>query len=165
MHLAKTGIASIGIGALGILAASPAVASTSQPAKTGTEYFFIAIAGNTESGVAHGLFTGGGQDDASHDNYDILHLGGGTLRINHPDAQSKFTDHVNPKSCFVTFKITGKYTLSNGTGRFAGVTGHGNYVVREQGILARDKKGACSEEQEPITQAGYVTASGPAALG
>jgi hypothetical protein len=165
MRLAKTGMVSFGVGVLGILAASPAVATTSQTAKSGTEYFLIAEAGNTQTVVAHGLFTGGGRDDASHENYDILHLGGGTLRVNHPDAQSKFTQHINPKSCFITFKITGKYTLSDGTGRFAGVTGHGNYVVSEQGILARDKKGACSQEQEPITQAGEVTASGPATLG
>ena len=165
MRSAKAGIVGIGVGTLGILAASPAMASASQPAKSGQEYFLISESGTTQTVVAHGLFTGGGKDDASHENYDILHLGGGTLRVNHPDAQSKFVGHVNPKSCFITFTITGKYTLSNGTGRFAGVSGHGSYKLVEQGILARNKKGACSQESEPIVEAGQVTASGPASLG
>ncbi len=158
------GAAAVCTGAVVLLGTSAASATTPAAAKSGQEYFFLAIAGSSQSVVAHGLFTGGGVDDASHQNYDILHLGGGTLRINHPDAQSKFTEQVNPKSCFITFKITGKYTLSNGTGRFAGVTGNGTYQLFEEGILGRDKSGACSEQQAPLTPSGYVTASGPATI-
>ena len=162
MRFVKAGITGLAVGALGLLAASPVAAAAP---KSGTEYFAIAGSDNSETVVAHGLFTGGGKDDNSHDNYDVLYLGGGTLRINHPDAQSKYSQHINPKSCFLTFQITGKYTLSNGTGRFAAVTGHGNYVVSGQGILARNKKGACSQDAEPIAQVIAINGSGPATLG
>ena len=163
MRYAKeANVAGLAVGALGLLTASPVTAATP---KSATEYFALASTGTTSTVVAHGLFTGGGKDDNSHDNYDVLYLGGGTLRINHPDAQSKYSQSLNPKSCFLTFRITGKYTLSNGTGEFAGVTGHGNYVVSGQGILASNKKGACSQQAEPIAQIVTITGSGPATLG
>lgn len=162
MHFAKAGIAGLAVGALGLLTASPVAAATP---KSGTEYFSLAGSDNSATVVAHGLFTGGGKDDNTHNNYDVLYLGGGTLRINHPDAQSKYSQSVNPKSCFLTFRLTGRYTLSNGTGRFAGVTGHGNYVVSGQGILARNKNGACDQQAQPIAEIEAISASGPATLG
>ena len=86
--------------------AAPAGAATaSHP--TGREYILITIADGHELVIAHGAFTGAGSDDAEHENYDVLHLGGGTLRINHPDQQSHFTFKLNPRSCFVEFTITG----------------------------------------------------------
>lgn len=146
---------------LGSAGAASAVASQ----HSATEYFLITLSGNGESVIAHGAFTGGGTDDASHDNYDVLRLGGGQLRINHPDKDSHVTYHLNPKSCFVSFKITGTYTLGSGTGRFANVSGHGSYRVNEEGITPRTSSGACNMNAEPKLLSGYINASGPATLG
>ena len=148
-----TAAAAIMIGAV-----APATASTQ---KTGPEYFLLALADNHQTVVAHGLFTGAGRD-VEHEESDTLYLGGGTLEIYHPDSKSHFSFKANPKSCFGTFTITGQYTLGAGTGRFTGITGHGNYVVNEQGIAPRKKSGACNFNTEPAHLAGYVEASGPA---
>jgi hypothetical protein len=154
--------------AIGAAAASAAiVAATAVPATAATshhagrEYFLITVADQHETVVAHGAFVGAGKD-VEHDQSDTLHLGGGTLEIYHPDRQSTFSFTVNPKTCFLSFTITGKYTLGAGTGKYAGITGHGNYVVKEQGIARRTKAGACNVNVEPAHIAGYIKASGPA---
>jgi hypothetical protein len=141
-----------------------AASAVASPQPT-TEYFLITVGGGSQSVIAHGVFTGGGKDDASHDNYDILHLGGGQLRINHPDKDSHFTYHIDPTSCFVTFKITGTYTLGSGTGRFVNASGNGTYRVKEEGIAPRKSSGACNTNAEPKLLTGYINASGPAMLG
>ena len=137
------------------------IASAATTRHTAKEYFLITISGTSETVIAHGAFTGAGRDDASHNNYDILHLGGGQVRIVHPDKDSHFTYKLDPKSCFITFSITGKYTLSHGTGKYKGLTGHGTYKVKEQGITARTSSGACDMNTEPKVLAGYVNGSGP----
>ena len=155
---AALGTAAIAVTSSGA-AATPAPKAASQ-----IEYFLITGSGNHEVAIAHGAFVGGGRDDASHESYDVLHLGHGTLRVTHPDSQSHFTQHLDPKTCFATFTITGKYTVGHGTGRFAHVTGHGTYVVRDQAILARTKSGACDENADPTVDVFVARASGPVHL-
>jgi hypothetical protein len=167
MKIRRTVAAVATLGAAVSVIAAPAAQASVHSAKraSGKEYFLITVAGNThESVIAHGLFTGAGKDDATHDNYDVFHLGGGTLKIVHPDSQSHFKDKVNAKTCFVTFTITGKYTLSGGTGKYKNASGHGTYKVLEQGILRRTKAGACSQSAEPKIEVGYIRGSGPASL-
>jgi hypothetical protein len=118
------------------------------------------VAGDRQTVIAHGAFVGAGKD-VSGDASDVLHLGGGTLRLAHPEKQSHFTDKVDPKTCFVTFAITGKYTFGHGTGKYRGLTGSGSYRVTEQGILKRTKSGTCSQTAAPTIEAGYIKASGP----
>ena len=140
--------------------AVPAYA-TMHHANSATEHFQLAIAGSHQVFIAHGPITGGGTDDASHDAYDVLHFGNGTLRLNHPDSQSHFNAKVNPKTCFAAFTITGKYTVDHGTGKYKGVTGHGTYKVSEQALLAKKKTGGCDENSEPKLFEGSINASGP----
>ena len=123
----------------------------------------MAVAGNHLSVVAHGAFAGGGRDVALSQS-DVMHLGGGTLTIRHPDRESTFTDKVDPKTCFVAFAITGRYTLGRGTGKYAGVTGSGTYKVSEQGFLKRTKSGTCSQTAAPTIEVGFVRAHGPVTL-
>jgi hypothetical protein len=152
---------------IGVAAAAAAVMATLvAPAgaaarhQSGTEYFLISIADNHQSVVAHGAFADAGQD-IDHDQSDSLHFSQGTLTIYHPDSKSHFSYTLNKKTCFLSFKITGKYTLGAGTGSYAGLTGHGTYVVREQAIAPRTKNGACNINTEPTHLVGYVRGHGP----
>lgn len=111
--------------------------------------------------VAHGAFVGGGKDDASHDAYDVLHLGGGTVRVNQPASQSHFKFNVNPKTCFATITGDGKYTLNHGTGRYEDVTGHGTYRFEVEHLLSRTKSGGCNMNAQPKVEVGEIKASGP----
>jgi hypothetical protein len=140
--IARLAAATASAGALSLGGVAAASATAGHLGSAGTESFLIAIANTHQSVIAHGVFVGAGLDDASHDNFDVLHLGGGTVRINHPDSQSHFTQHINPKTCYGTFTITGKYTLSRGTGRLKGVRGHGHKKVYPQGVQGPTKSGA-----------------------
>jgi hypothetical protein len=145
--------------AAAIVAVAVAPASAASAHSAGQEYFLITIADNHQSVVAHGAFTDAGKD-VEHDQSDTLRFSQGALVIHHPDSKSHFSYTLNKKTCFVSFKITGKYTLGAGTGSYAGLTGHGNYVVREQAVAPR-KNGACNLNAQPSHLAGYVKGSGP----
>lgn len=130
-------------------------------AKAKTEHFAIASADGHESVVMWGAITAGGRDDASHESYDVLHLGNGTLRVTHPDSQSTFTPHLNHKTCYFSYELKGKYTVGHGTGAYQGVTGHGTYDGAGHAILARKKSGACDQNAEPKVGIFTVNGSGP----
>lgn len=146
--------------AAAVMAAVVAPASAATANSAGTEYFLITIADDSQTVVAHGAFTDSGKD-VDHDQSDTLRFSQGLLEIYHPDSQSHFTYKLNKKTCLFRFKVTGKYTLGAGTGSYAGLTGHGNYVVRDQFIAPRKANGACDLNAEPSHLAGYVTGSGP----
>ena len=140
-------------------AAGTAAASTVY----GTEYFTITITGNDEGVVAHGLFKGHGRDGANHENYDVLHLKHGHLRIYHPDKKSHFSFKLYPKSCYARISGHGTYTLSHGTGRFRGVHGHGHYKVEFKTTFPQKSDGSCDFNGEGY-EVGVVHAHGPASL-
>lgn len=143
------------------IAVPNASAAPRHTAASKTESFLISVAAGHNLVVAHGAFVGGGKDDASHDAYDVLHLGGGTVRVNHPASQSHFKFNVNPKTCFATITGDGKYTLNHGTGRYEDVTGHGTYRFEVEDLLSRTKSGGCNMNAQPKVEVGEIKASGP----
>jgi hypothetical protein len=131
-------------------------------AKAASESFLISYGPHEkEVVVAHGLFTGGGKDIAGN-NHDTMHLGGGTLRINHPESKSHYHQKLNPKTCYASFTIKGSYTLNHGTGNYAGYTGSGTYKVTGEAIAKQKASGACNENADPKVEAAYIHASGTA---
>jgi hypothetical protein len=148
----------------GAMAAASAVGAAPHHAgaTAGTTESFLLSYGphETEVVVAHGAFTGGGKDLAA-DNSDTLYLGGGTLRINHPDSKSHFHEKLNPKTCFAALTITGPYTLDHGTGKYADYTGSGTYTVNADAIAKRKPNGKCNQNADPTVEAAYIRASGP----
>ena len=49
----------------------------------------------------------------------------GTLTVIHAPVRGK--EHFNDKKCTGSFRETGSYIISEGTGQYEGVTGSGNY--------------------------------------
>lgn len=153
-------------GVTAAFAAGPVSAAPASRAAAPTEHFTIGFAehgsaGQNQTFIAHGPITGGGRDDASHDNYDVLHFGNGTLRVNHPNKTAKTTFRLNKKTCYATLTLTGKYTLGNGTGKYKGVSGHGTYKGVGEYIAKRKSNGSCAANSVPAAGVFVVRGSGP----
>jgi hypothetical protein len=156
----------VAAGAVAGASLGTAEALTGHAAKPATEHFYITGINAPSTGlhdrqeaVMNGPIVGGGRDFSKGDR-DIIHVGKSTLVVTHPDKQSKFSGHINPKTCFATFTLSGSYTLT-GTGKYASVKGHGTYVGHGQGILPRTASGSCSKRKEPAPELFTVKATGP----
>src|SRR5579875_288908 len=123
-HYVRVGISAAALvtaASVGVVGATAAGASAAHR-ESGKVAFVIGGSGAQEVVVMHGAIVGGGKDDASHGQYDVFHLGNGTLRVTHPDKQSTFTPHIDKKTCYGTFTIKGTYTMGHGTGAYKKVT-------------------------------------------
>jgi hypothetical protein len=54
--------------------------------------------------------------------------------------------------------------LAHGTGKYAGISGHGKYQISDTYIDSRDSHGKCSQGQVPVVFQAIFTASGPVKL-
>jgi hypothetical protein len=77
--------------------------------------------------IASGAINAVGEDVVISDTEDQFVFPDGTLTIIHAPVRSK--EHVNDKTCTFSFKETGTYIISEGTGQYEGVTGSGTYRV------------------------------------
>ena len=110
--------------------AAPAAAAT-----TGAQRFtFIYFGdGNTASVSANGPIKGIGgavvvTEDGEGNGIDKVTFKQGTYLVDHQDTSS--TGTFNETTCVARFSGSGDYTLSGGTGAYAGVTGSGTYSYR-----------------------------------
>ena len=75
--------------------------------------------------VASGAINATGEDVVISDTVDEFVFPDGTLTIVHAPVRSK--EHFNDKKCTGSFRETGTYVISEGTGLYEGVTGSGRY--------------------------------------
>jgi|SRR5579875_141118 len=162
-------IVAAGAVAAASIGTAQALAHHGAAAKRSVEHFYITELNFPSTGlhdvnraIVNGPIVGGGKD-STKGAVDTLHLAKGTLRIKHPNKQSTFKAHVNPSTCFATFTITGKYTVT-GTGAYRNASGHGTYSGIGRGVLSRTKSGSCSERAEPAPDAVDIVAHGPLTL-
>jgi hypothetical protein len=96
-----------------------------------TKQNFSLTADITEEGggtvVASGAINATGQDIVVSDTEDHFVFPAGTLTIIHAPVRAK--EHFNDKKCTGSFKETGTYVISGGTGLYEGVSGSGRYRV------------------------------------
>ena len=152
----------------GVAAASPthpAIIShpaSSHRAVTGTEHFQIVSTSLTSSRskvVAYGVFNASGVDIATSNTRDTFKFPGGKFRVRHHATHSR--QHFNTRTCAGTFRERGTYKLSHGTGKYAGISGHGRYRLRGL-IVARHTARGCS--RRPIAIQVIIRAHGPVTL-
>jgi hypothetical protein len=108
--------------------------------------------------VATGVFTAGGVDHKGG-SVDTLTFNNGTLTVHRNHQKHKST--LSPKTCAYAATITGKYTLSGGTGVYAGVTGHGSFKGTSSAVLRRGSNGLCTFTLKPHAYQQLVTLHGP----
>jgi hypothetical protein len=144
-------------GVAGASAAGPA-----RPAVSGIEHFqLISARGSTNNGpiIAWGAFRAHGRDKVTGSHTDRFVLNGGSFTVRHTNG--KGSQHFNPKTCVVVIRQTGRYRISHGSGRFAGISGHGRYHLSVI-ILGIKKNGHCT--RKTAAQQTVIDASGPVSL-
>ena len=146
----------------GVTAASASPGSP-RPGVSGTEHFQIVNGSPTSSKasfIGTGVFTAGGID-LTGQRSDTIKVAGGTFKINHSQGHGK--QSFNPRTCMFRLSLGGKYTVTGGTGKFAGISGHGTYLLT---VLAIGPKvrGKCSMTKAPLAQQQEIQASGPVRL-
>jgi hypothetical protein len=158
------GAASVAVATAALAVSGLAAASAATPAASGTEQFQLMITSatsNTGPVIAHGVFTAGGIDHEGTTTATFT-FANGTIKVRHSPGHGKQT--FDPRTCLLTLKLHGTYRLVHGTGRYAGITGHGIYHLHILAVGARNARGRCSSSAPPVTFEQVINASGPVTL-
>jgi hypothetical protein len=142
-------------------AASPAAKPAVSLSASGTEHFQIMTTSETARKthvIADGVFTAGGAD-VSGSKTDTIMFSGGTFKIRHFAGHGK--QSFDPATCLLTINERGTYKLKDGTGTYAGISGHGRYHLRILSVAARNSKGKCSQREQPAAFEQIIRAHGP----
>jgi len=146
----------------GVAAAGPVHPASAHHAVTGTEHFQIVsatISGKRSPVVIYGAFNDRGVDVTTGKTTDRFRFPGGSFRVTHKNTSSH--QHFNTTTCAGTVHQSGTYTLSNGRGKYAGISGHGHFAIRVL-IIARHTAHGCS--RNPIAVQAVIQAHGVATL-
>ena len=157
--------ASAAPGASAVLAASAAAAARSAPAAihgaSGTEYIQVmsaSVAPGPASVIARGVFTAAGQTQLGNAKVSTIRFPGGTIVLSHRQAHG--SERFSPASCLSLVSQSGSYRIVHGTGRYAGISGHGTYQLSLE-IVAVRAGGHCSSARPPLAQQELLRLSGP----
>jgi hypothetical protein len=137
---------------------------TSSHRATGTEHFQLVTtsAAFRKIGViATGAFTAGGVDTVTRTS-DTFKFHGGTFVLSHSRGHGK--QSFDPRTCLLAVSQHGTFTLSHGTGAYAGISGHGKYTLSLLEISARTSAGKCSQTKKPVATQQIIRAQGPVTL-
>jgi hypothetical protein len=149
------------IAVTGITGAS--AAPRTSPAVSGTEHFQLVTTSATASTgrvIAYGVFTAPAVDHMGN-SVDRFVFRNGSFKVRH--SPGKGPQSFNPKTCLMTISQHGTYKITGGTGRYARISGHGNYHFTLLLIAARSK-GKCSQSKPPVAFQQIIMASGPVRL-
>ncbi len=121
---------------------------TPAEAITGAQSLTVVGINDRQTVVATGPVAGVGSVTPIDAESDLLSFANGTLRLDHPQTGGDF--HLNPLTCVATATFSGTYTLGQGTGAYAGVSGAGTYSGRGVFRFGHSADGSCSEENELV---------------
>lgn len=142
----------------GVTAAS--ASPTAGPATSGTEYIQVMSTSATgpASVIARGVFTAAGQVRLGDARLATIAFGGGTIVLSHRPATN--SAHFYPGGCLSLVSQSGGYQIVRGTGRYAGISGHGTYQLSLEIVGAR-VRGQCSSARPPLAQQELLRLAGP----
>jgi hypothetical protein len=145
-------------------AARPAARAAHQAvraATSGIEHFqLVTTSATARTGhvIARGVFTAPATDIMGN-RTDTFKFSNGSFRVRHSPGHGP--QSFNPRTCLVKVSQHGTYKLSHGTGKYAGIKGHGRYHVTVLAIGARNANGKCSQRKAPVAFQQIIKASGP----
>jgi hypothetical protein len=142
----------------GVTAAS---ASPAAPrAASSTEYVQVmsTSAAGPASAIARGVFTAAGQARLGDARVGTIVFPGGTVVLSH--RPGKGSSRFYPGACLSLISQSGTYQIVRGTGRYAGISGHGRYQLSLEIVAAR-VHGACSLAKPPAAQQELLLLAGP----
>lgn len=158
---AGTMLTAAAIAVSGTLAAA---AASGNSGASGVEHFQIMSTSATatrDTVIAYGVFTAGGVDITTSATTDTFKFPDGTVRIRHSAGTGPQT--FNRQTCLFTVHQHGTYTVLGGTGKYAGISGHGRYRLNILAVAPRSH-GKCTQKAPPVTFELIVRGSGPVHL-
>ena len=150
--------------ALSGIVAAAAAPHAAQAGTSGIEHFQIMSTSATatkDTVIAHGVFTAGGVDISTSNTRDTFKFPNGTIRIRHSAGTGP--QSFNRRTCLLTVHQHGTYRLLGGTGKYAGISGHGRFRLDVLAVGARSH-GKCTQNKPPVALEQIVRASGPVHL-
>jgi hypothetical protein len=138
------------------------VAASASPAATGTEHFQLVSTSATSSTapvIAYGVFTAPAVDHMGS-NVDKFVFRNGSFKVRHVNGKGG-KQSFNPKTCLTKVSQPGTYRIFGGTGKYAGIRGHGKFVFNLLAIGAKNSMGKCTRTKPPIASQQIIRASGP----
>ena len=150
--------------ALSGIAAAAAAPHAAQAGTSGIEHFQIMSTSATatkDTLIARGVFTAGGVNITTSNTIDTFKFPNGTIKVRHSPGTGP--QSFNRHTCLLTVHQHGTYKLLSGTGKYAGISGHGRYKLDILAIGARSH-GKCTQKKPPVTFELIIRASGPAHL-
>jgi len=156
---AAAGIATVTVTGVAAAGAAP----VARQAGSGTEYVQIMSTSATgpASAIARGAFTAAGQARLGGGRTGTIAFPGGTIVLSH--RAGKNSAHFYPAGCLSVISQSGSYRIVRGTGRYAGISGHGTYQLSLEMVGAR-VRGVCSPAKPPVAQQELLRLSGPVRL-
>jgi hypothetical protein len=136
--------------------------ASTHPASTRTEHFQSVSGSLTSSSspvAAYGAFNASGTDVQTGNTTDTFTFPGGSFRVTHKVTRSH--QHFSKRTCAGTARQSGTYKISRGTGKYAGITGHGRVKVRVL-LVFRHTAHGCS--QKPVASQAVIRAHGTVTL-
>jgi hypothetical protein len=143
----------------GITAASATPAAGQ--ADAGTEYIQVmstSTASAPASAIARGVFTAAGQTRLGDARVSTIAFAGGTIVLSHRPGRG--SSRFYPDGCLSLVSQSGSYQIVRGTGRYAGISGHGTYQLSLEIVAAR-VHGQCSSARPPLAQQELLRLAGP----
>jgi hypothetical protein len=116
------------------------------------------VAPGPASVIARGAFTAAGQVRLGNARVSTIRFPGGTIVLSHRQAHG--SERFSPASCLSLVSQSGSYRIVRGTGRYAGISGHGTYQLSLEIVAAR-AGGRCSSARPPLAQQELLRLSGP----
>jgi hypothetical protein len=116
------------------------------------------VAPGPASVIARGAFTAAGQTRLGNAKVATIRFPGGTIVLSHRQAHG--SQRFLPASCLSLVSQSGSYRIVRGTGRYAGISGHGTYQLSLE-IIATRTSGHCSMARPPLAQQEVLRLSGP----
>lgn len=162
--LAAAAAASLAVTGASLAVTGASAASASQGTQlgaSGTESIQIMSAATTPgpaSAIARGVFGAAGLAYLGDARVGRIVFPGGTITISHQAGRG--TSHFYPGACLSVISQPGTYRIVGGSGKYAGISGHGTYQLSLEIVAAR-AHGACSEDKPPVAQQELLRLSGP----
>jgi hypothetical protein len=156
--------AAVAAAAAAVLGGTGMAVAGTHAAATGTEHFQLMSTSsfNRSSVVAYGAFTAGGAGVSGAHNTETVTFANGSFTLVHKSTGGH--QQFNPTTCLLTGRQTATYTIGNGTGAYAGISGSGKAVLTILAVAARNSTGACSQALPPAAIHVVINASGPVTL-
>jgi hypothetical protein len=128
----------------------------------GFEHFQIvgtSLSGKINQVAAYGVFNASGIDREISNHVDVFRFSNGRFLVTHKPTHTH--SFFNKRTCAATIIQRGVYRLSHGRGRYAGIRGHGRYLLHGL-FVTRHTRHGCG--RKPIAVHTVVWAGGPVSV-